>query len=461
MTRNILLSILTLLVICCLGMGLLTATGAVVLASGSKTATPRPTVTPMAPLPPIPTSALDQNLPPAVVRQMNTIQDQVIQIRGLQPDKTLDRALLTPDQLQQRVTDDFFKDYTTSQAADDVLELSLLGLVEPGFDLYDLYIKLYTEQVAGFYDSKTKEMFVVQGDNFQGMERMNYSHEYTHALQDQNYDLQQGMKVNEAYCKKNAEYCSAVQALFEGDASSVQQAWLTADATEADRTQIQDFYSQYKSPVYDSAPPYLKKSFVFPYQQGLEFVMSLLDKGGYPAIDAAFKNPPVSTEQILHPDLYPNDVPAQVSMPDLLPVLGEGWRETDRNMLGELSTYLVLSQGLDEKYRLPDNQARKAAAGWGGDMLTVYSQDTTQDKAMAYRSRWDTPKDADEFWQALQDYGKARWGSPSQSKTGQLVWDKTANGSVLIKRSGQDILWIITPDSATTTQLLNTFTDFK
>ena len=94
-------------------------------------------------------------------------------------------------------------------------------------------------------------------------------------------------------------------------------------------------------------------------------------------------------------------------------------------------------------------------------MLTVYSQDTTQDKAMAYRSRWDTPKDADEFWQALQDYGKARWGSPSQSKTGQLVWDQTANGSVLIKRSGQDILWIITPDSATTTQLLNTFTDFK
>ena len=62
-------------------------------------------------------------------------------------------------------------------------------------------------------------MFVVQGENFQGMERMNYSHEYTHALQDQNYDLRQELKVNEEYCKKNAEYCSAVQALFEGDAT--------------------------------------------------------------------------------------------------------------------------------------------------------------------------------------------------------------------------------------------------
>ena len=56
---------------------------------------------------------------------------------------------------------------------------------------------------------------------------------------------------------------------------------------------------------------------MFPYQQGLEFVMTLLDKGGYAAVDAAFKNPPVSTEQILHPDQYPNDVPAQVGIPYL------------------------------------------------------------------------------------------------------------------------------------------------
>jgi hypothetical protein len=461
MTQRILLSILTLVVICCVGMGLLTAAGGAAVANASNGAPVQPTAMPLPTLQAIPTSALDQNLPSEVVQQMNAIQDQVIQIRGLQPNKTLERALLTNDQLQLRVKDDFFKDYSASQAADDVLELSLLGLVEPGFDLYNLYIKLYSEQVAGFYDSKTKEMFVVQGENFQGTERMNYAHEYTHALQDQNYDLRQGLKVNEDYCKKNAEYCSAVQALFEGDATAVQQEWLATDSTQTDRTEIQNFYSHYKSPVFDSAPAYLKKSFLFPYQQGLEFVMTQLDKGGYAAVDAAFKNPPVSTEQILHPDLYPNDVPDQVSVPDLLPALGSGWRETDRNMLGEMSDYLVLSQGERANYRLPDGQARKAAAGWGGDMLAVYSQDSTQEKAMAYRSRWDTSKDADEFWQALQDYSQARWGSPSRSQAGQQVWDQTTNGSVLIKRAGQEVLWIITPNPATTDQVLNSFTDFK
>ena len=139
MTRRILLSILTLVVICCVGMGLLTTTGAVVMASSQQGGACSPhgllhcrLYSPSRPLPSTKTCR------PAVVRQMNNIQDQVIQIRGLQPDKTLDRALLTTSQLQQRVNDDFFKDYTASQAADDVLELSMLGLVEPGFDLYDL-----------------------------------------------------------------------------------------------------------------------------------------------------------------------------------------------------------------------------------------------------------------------------------------------------------------------------------
>jgi hypothetical protein len=116
---------------------------------------------------------------------------------------------------------------------------------------------------------------------------------------------------------------------------------------------------------------------------------------------------------------------------------------------------------LGAHYRLPDNQARQATAGWGGDMLVVYAQDATQEKILAVHSRWDTTKDADEFWQALQDYSQARWGLPSLSQTGQLAWDKTGNGSLLIKHSGQDILWMMTPDTTTTNQLLKSFADFK
>ena len=91
-------------------------------------------------------------------------------------------VLLSPDQLRQNVINDFLADYTDEQVADDVLELSTIGLLEPNFDLRTFYVDLLSEQVAGYYDNETGEMFVVQGQGFQGPERLTYSHEFTHVL---------------------------------------------------------------------------------------------------------------------------------------------------------------------------------------------------------------------------------------------------------------------------------------
>jgi hypothetical protein len=453
----ILLSLVTLIVVCCLGFGLVSTAGGVAFThQPSSTSTPAPLA-----LPQLPTLAVTENLPPDVANQMDTIQDQVIQIRRLIPTHALLRATLSDSQLREQVTQDFFKDYTRENASDDVLELSLLGLLEPGFDLYDLYIDLYSEQVAGYYDPKTKEMFVVQGNQFGGLQRMNYAHEFTHALQDQVYDLQDGLKLKDELCKQSSEYCNAVRALIEGDATFTEQLWFIEDASQNDRLDVQDFYGSYKSPVFDSAPAYLKKDFLFPYKQGMEFVQSLYDRDGYAAVDAAFKNPPRDTEQVLHPDLYPASQPAQISLPDFLPALGNGWREVDRNMLGEWSTYLVLSSGADLKYQLPDSQARPASAGWGSDSLVVYRQGATQAGALVLRSNWDTPKDAGEFWRALQDYAKKRWGAPTRSATGRLQWDNTPNGAVIIGQNTSGTLLLIAPDTAAAVKLLDLMPEFK
>jgi len=252
-----------------------------------------------------------------------------------------------------------------------------------------------------------------------------------------------------------------VDALIEGDATLTEQLWFIEDATQNDRLQVQDFYSSYKSPVFDSAPAYLKKDFLFPYKQGMEFVQSLYDLGGYPAVDAAFKNPPVDTEQILHPQLYPSDRPEKVSLPDFLPTLGAGWQEIDQTMLGEWETYLVLSSGAEAKYQLPENQARTAAAGWGGDNLAVYRQTSSQAGALVLKSSWDTAKDAGEFWQALQNYSKKRWGNPSQSGSNQMQWNNTPTGSVVIAQTGSDTLLLIAPDFKTATKLLDQMLEFK
>ena len=457
MKRPVVFSLLTLIVVCCLGFGFLSVAGGALIYSQPG---PSNTLAPLA-LPKLPTLAVTEDLPPDVASQMDYIQNQVIQIRRLIPTHALQRATLSNSQLHDQVIQDFFKDYTRDKAGDDVLEMNLLGLLNPGFDLYDLYVNLYSEQIAGYYDPKTKEMFVVQGDQFGGLERINYAHEFTHALQDQAYDLQNGLKFKDEFCKQSSEYCNGVRALIEGDATFTEQLWFIEDATQNDRLQVQDFYSSYKSPVFDSAPAYLKKDFLFPYKQGMEFVQSLYDLGGFTAIDAAFKHPPVDTEQVLHPDLYPADQPENVSLPDFLPALGAGWREIDRNELGEWETYLVLSSGANVKFQLPDNQVRTAAAGWGGDSLVVYRQGSTQSGTLVLKSCWDTTKDAGQFWQALQDYALKRWETPSSSSSNQIEWTNASSGAVVIDQNGSDTLLLIAPDMDTVSKLVDQLPEFK
>jgi len=195
--------------------------------------------------------------------EMDQIERQVVSLRGLSPTTAVPRALLNTDQLKDKVINDFFKDYTAEEEADDLKELSLVGLLSPDFSLHDFYVRLYSEQVAGYYDPETKEMYVVSDSGFGGLEKMTYAHEYTHVLQDQTYDLQNGLKQNDEYCQTHTEYCAAVQALTEGDASLLEQQWFTRFASSQDQRDVQNYYQSYSSPVYDSAPDVYETGFPF------------------------------------------------------------------------------------------------------------------------------------------------------------------------------------------------------
>jgi hypothetical protein len=382
------------------------------------------------------------------------IQQQVIDIRGLQPKvKELKQDTLTPAQLADNVKNDFFKDYTDEDAKADVRELSAFGLLPPGFDLYKLYIDLYSEQVAGYYDPETKDMFVIKGGDITGTEKMTYAHEYTHVLQDQNWDLENGLKTNDKYCKDHSEYCAGVQALIEGDASLTEQYWFFSDATQQDQQDVMNFSPNNSSPIYNSAPLFLQKDLMFPYIQGSNFVQYLYDSGGWSAVDKAYEKPPSSTEMILHPEKYPSDIPVEVPLIDLTTILGTGWEETTRNTMGELDLNFILSAGVKESARLDEETAAAAAAGWAGDTYTVNWNKSAQKLAVVLRSRWDSGKDADEFWKALSEYGRKRWGSPATQSTDEFSWEGTADNFVKIYRSGDEVFWIIAPDKATADEI--------
>jgi hypothetical protein len=183
-------------------------------------------------------------------------------------------------------------------------------------------------------------------------------------------------------------------------------------------------------------PPFITAQLVFPYQRGLAFVQRLVQVGGgkWTLVDAAHRShPPVSTEQILHPDKYLRfEQPERVQL-DLGKVLGAGWTRSVAGVIGEWETGELLAAG--------GGGAAVAAAGWGGDRYELWQRSADdgcgppcpERDALVVRWRWDTPKDLREFETALR-----RWigeGRPSRG------------GAVAVARSGDAVTLAFAPDA--------------
>jgi hypothetical protein len=382
--------------------------------------------------------------PQEIERQMDEIQDQVIRLRGLAPAESVQRTLLTPEELQTHVTENFFDEYTVEDARDDALVLAAFGLLAPDFNLHEFYQQLYSEQVAGFYDDETKEMFVVKDGDFSGPERLTYAHEYNHALQDQTYNIQEGLNYSQEACEEDSERCIAIQALLEGDSTMLELQWFQQYATQLDQQQIAEFYADLESPVFDSSPDFMQEDFLFPYSAGYDFVQGLYDEGGWEAIERVYQNLPQSSEQILHPERYPADRPVRMEAPDLSTQLGADWRELDRGVMGEWYTYLILALGEDHSARLDESRARRAAEGWGGDAYVVYSNGQSGQTVFALTYRWDTEGDADEFVQAFELYATGRFGKPATG-SGEWRWE-SEQGVTLLEQDGEITTWLYASD---------------
>jgi len=466
-TRNILVSCGVIALISCVCLGLILVSGAGVAVvwpfnfTQDQESTPtivEETETTQTPTRPSETDddlpGLDQSqpevsepLPEVIAEIVLEIEAQVSQIRGLTLREPVPRVLMSPEKLKEIVVNEFFAEYTDEDARQDVLVLSLLGLLPADFDLKNFYYDLYSEQISGFYDSETEEIYIVKGTDFGGSEKLTYAHETTHVLQDQTYRFDEGLNYNEDACEVDSERCAAIQALIEGDASLTEIQWFQTYATLEDYQDLMQTFEEYTSPVFDTAPPYIQLDLYFPYETGFAFVEYLYDEGGYDAIDAAFGNLPLSTEQILHPERYPGDQPLPVSLPNLESLLGEAWSLFDQNVMGEWYTYLILSQSYNDAYRISDEQAQVAAEGWGGDAYAFYLNETTDEVIFILDMVWDSIVDADEFTVALAEYASLRWEYVGQRISGNPTW-VGPEGSVVVMQDGERTVWIVAPTDA-------------
>ncbi|HVY27994.1 MAG TPA: hypothetical protein VHB79_15665 [Polyangiaceae bacterium] len=268
----------------------------------------------------------------------------------------------------------------------DVLEatealLYGLGAVDADFNYRSTVIGLMTSELLGFYDPKQKTFFV--GGDLSGEEAdVTLWHELVHALQDQHYDL---THVTD-WQPDQGDSQAAVHALAEGDATSAMlDAMLKPRGITA--LDVPDSLMRTQSVLGAAAltaPPILVRSLLAPYVDGLAFTNALRRRGGFATVDEAWKSPPISTEQLLHPEKFlAHEVPLVVPLP-VAPAHAPALQERFHDVMGEQTLRVLLEEWL------PAKTAAEAASGWGGDRISVFSDEARQRWAVAWHLRFDS-----------------------------------------------------------------------
>ncbi|HSD83384.1 MAG TPA: hypothetical protein VLG46_05980, partial [Anaerolineae bacterium] len=332
------------------------------------------------------------------------------------------------------------------------------GLVRPGSDLTRYVVNRFADNAGGFYVPWQDVIFVV-GTEFGGVEGIAYAHQTAHALLERRFDLE-ALGLYPA-CTRGEEHCEALQALIEGDAELVTERWQEQGANDlykAAWSQYQDLPEALNDPA---APPFVVRDVAFRHEQGRAFVETLYRRGGWSAVNNAYEDPPISTEQILHPQKYvENEQPIEVNAVAVPKAFGGGWQIISDEALGEWRTYLLLSSSVDEAARLSDETAQKAAAGWGGDHYRVYYDQETDQAALVIQWAWDTPEDATEFQQAMNAYLDLRFRGAKAQVPDQTCWSGNRQTTCLYS-SETGTLWVLAPDFGLIEHVRQAYPDFK
>lgn len=275
-----------------------------------------------------------------------------------------------------------------------------LGVVPDSVDVVELLTRLLTEQVVGFYDPKSKTLFVVEGRP--GVERETViRHELTHALQDQYVNLDSIQNT-----LGDDDRVEAAQAVFEGHATvmMIGNAARTI-AWDKARESIRD--ARASNPIFSAAPGFLAEGLLFPYLGGAEFVRTAMGNGVTSAQLLAAV--PTSTSQVLHREKWG----AQGNPAELVRFTpSAGATIVYENSFGEFETRLALSELLGDVRR-----ASAAASGQDGDRYAVLKLPAGE--GLAWVSVWDTALDAEEFAEAFGAAMAKRYGTAVASVGGR------------------------------------------
>ena len=405
-------------------------------------------------------------------RSVDSILQFVSQDTGLPIEHKVKRKLITRDQVEKYVDKRMKNDKDAQRLERSQLVLKKFGLIPENYDLHAEFLKLLGEQVAAYYDSKTKTVNLLDWVQPE-LQRPVLAHELTHALQDQSFNLekwslagapndnpqpdQQEQVFEEAQAaRQNVTEGQAMMTMLDYTLApaglSVLKAPDVVNAMRADMADPKD------SPVLSAAPIFLRESLMMPYTFGLDFVRTVLTKEGKAAAYMGMlEHPPVDTLQVMEPDTYlQGEVAPPLTIPDLDKLIAPDYERYDFGGMGAFDIYLLAKQ------YAPDHDSKQYYSHWkGGYYLAVHAKTAPKDQmALIFVSRWDSPVAAEAFERLYSSYVPTRYHLSNVGSIGgggsinsRFEWNVGSQGKVLLETHDNDLLIMEGWDDATMNRL--------
>jgi hypothetical protein len=417
--------------------------------------------------------ASEQKISPQEAEELFRSVDEILkfssQDSGLPIKHEVKRHLTSREEVVSYLQKQMSEDKDAKRLQRSALVLKKFGLIPDDFDLSSFLVTLLREQVAGYYDYKTKTVNLL---DWVGVEQQKpvLAHELTHALQDQSFGLEKWMKAGDVDLDnikqptwddiQKDEVSSARQAVVEGSAMVVLVDYMLAPFHQSLLTSPQMvktlkegmLVGTDQSPQFQNAPIFLKEALTFPYRYGIDFISQLLSSGGKEkAFAGAFENPPNSTRQIMEPKTYlSGEKIPPMSLPDFATDFKD-YKRFDVGAMGEFDVAVLVDQyaGVDA--------SREIYPEWrGGYYYAVQPKgDPSGPLGLMYASRWSSADSAEQFAAIYAESLKTRYRhvheavdsgaatkvdlDSEEKLTGKHIW-LTEQGVVMIEVRGDTVL---------------------
>ncbi len=423
----------------------------------------------------------DHIITPAEAKELFRSVDEILRFAskdtGFPIKKKVKRTIVSRPQVEKYIGDKFKDDADRIRFERSELVEKKFGLLPRTFDLHSFLIKLLSEQVAGYYDEKTRTMNLLDW-NEPEMQRPVMAHELTHALQDQSFNLEKMSKHDEEIEKhglddldelvRTDEDSTCRSAVLEGQAMIVLLDYVMAPQGQSVEKMpqvvelMQDSMDKSRgSPVFDSAPLLLQEELAFPYRQGMKFIKDLLVAGGKQlAFTGVLERMPQTTREIMEPKEY---LAGHRVTPLLLPDLSflkKDYEPYDAGAVGQLDVSILLrvyaDEALDKRLSPEWRGGAYYAAGRRG--AKPPDRNSSAHIGLFYASKWATEAAAQEFARTYAASLPKRYNGLRLAPTGPavpgLVRYASADGPIYIQQAGNVVVSVESFDEDAAKKLL-------